>query len=115
MKLILNQNSPWKIMDIISGIPENGVIEIQTVIYSKTTQTAFLYSNIIENSYINGKLSRLLSIIPHYVLIKSLDALLNNKNKFGRTKHCERCLTVLQHRNYLTNTWSSVKTSNCRE
>jgi hypothetical protein len=29
----------------------------------------------------------------HYVLIKSLDALLSNKNKYGKTKHCERCLT----------------------
>ena len=64
MKLIVNQNTPWKMMGIASDIPENGLIEIQNVIYSKTTQPAFLYSNIVENSYINGKLSRLLSIIP---------------------------------------------------
>ena len=51
-------------MDITSDIPENSVIEIRNVIYSKTNQPAFLYSNIVENSYINGKLSRLLSIIP---------------------------------------------------
>ena len=29
----------------------------------------------------------------HYILIKSLDALLSSKNGFGKTKHCERCLT----------------------
>ena len=29
----------------------------------------------------------------HYVLIKSLDALLKGKSGFGKTKHCERCLT----------------------
>ena len=64
MKLVVEQNTPWKMMDTTSDIPENRVIEIQNVIYSKTTQPAFLYSNIIENSYINGKLSRLLSVIP---------------------------------------------------
>ena len=28
----------------------------------------------------------------HYVLIRNLDALLKNKTKYGKTKHCERCL-----------------------
>lgn len=28
----------------------------------------------------------------HYVLIKSLDALVKTKNKYGKTRHCERCL-----------------------
>ena len=64
MKLVVEQNTPWKMMGIDSDIPENREIAIRNVIYSKTTQPAFLYSNIIENSYINGKLSRLLSIIP---------------------------------------------------
>ena len=64
MKLVVEQNTPWKMMGISFEIPENREIEIRNVIYSKTKQPAFLYSNIVENSYINGKLSRLLSIIP---------------------------------------------------
>ena len=28
----------------------------------------------------------------HYILITSLDALLKDKTKYGKTKHCERCL-----------------------
>ena len=64
MKLVVEQNTPWKMMGIDSDIPENREIAIRNVIYSKTKQPAFLYSNIVENSYINGKLSRLLSIIP---------------------------------------------------
>ena len=64
MKLVVEQNTPWKMMGINSDRSENRVVEIRNVIYSKTKQPAFLYSNIVENSYINGKLSRLLSIIP---------------------------------------------------
>ena len=64
MKLVVEQNTPWKMMGIDSDIPKNREIAIRNVIYSKTKQPAFLYSNIVENSYINGKLSRLLSIIP---------------------------------------------------
>ena len=64
MKLVVEQNTPWKMMGISFDIPENREIEIRNVIYSKTKQPAFLYSNIVENSYINGILSRLLSIIP---------------------------------------------------
>ena len=64
IKLVVEQNTPWKMMGINSDMTENRVIEIRNVIYSKTNQPAFLYSNIVENSYINGKLSRLLSIIP---------------------------------------------------
>ena len=64
MKLVVEKNTPWKMMGINSNIPANREIEIRNVNYSKTKQPAFLYSNIVENSYINGKLTRLLSIVP---------------------------------------------------
>ena len=64
MKLVVEKNTPWKMMGINSNIPANREIEIRNVNYSKTKQPAFLYSNIVENSYINGKLTRLLTIVP---------------------------------------------------
>ena len=39
-------------------------VKVRNIDYSKTIQPTFLYCNIVENSYINGKLSRNLSTIP---------------------------------------------------
>lgn len=45
----------------------------------------------------------------HYVLITSLDALLKEKNKYGKTKHCERCLQGFTKKHQLENHLVSCK------
>ena len=39
-------------------------VKVRNIDYSRTIQPTFLYCNIVENSYINGKLSQNLSTIP---------------------------------------------------
>ena len=66
MSLILDRTTPWNLLGLssYSRIRENETLQIRNVIFSKTIEPAFLYSNIVENSYINGKLSRNLATIP---------------------------------------------------
>ena len=57
--------TPWSVFESRSFVLLNKeTLRIKNVDYSKTIQPTFLYSNIVENSYINGKLSRNLSTIP---------------------------------------------------
>ena len=65
MILKINKETPWSVFwsrDHI--IEDNFSLRIRNVNYTETIQPTFLYSNIVENSYINGKLSRNLSTIP---------------------------------------------------
>ena len=66
MSLLVNKTSPWDLIGLGSYniIPQNKTIAIRNVVFSNTIEPAFLYSNIVENSYINGKLSRNLATIP---------------------------------------------------
>ena len=65
MSLIFGKDTPWSIFDKREFIlDENAVYRVKNINYSKTIQPTFMYSNIVENSYINGKLSRNLSTIP---------------------------------------------------
>ena len=66
MSLLVDKTTPWDLIGLGSYniIPQNKTIQIRNVIFSNTIEPAFLYSNIVENSYINGKLSRNLSTIP---------------------------------------------------
>ena len=66
MSLIIDKTTPWGLIGLEShsSIRKNKTLQIRNVIFSKTIEPAFLYSNIVENSYINGKLSRNLATIP---------------------------------------------------
>ena len=66
MSIVADETTPWKMLGFLSSntVSENITFQVQNVNYSNTIRPAFLYSNIIENSYINGKLSRNLSTIP---------------------------------------------------
>ena len=56
--------TPWNLLNILSDINEDTIIKIENIDFSKWIVPSFLYVNIVESSYINGKLSRNLSIIP---------------------------------------------------
>lgn len=58
------KNSLWRLI----GVTEVSAVflrfKVQNVIFENNVIPAFLYVNIVENSYINGKLSRVLDVIP---------------------------------------------------
>ena len=63
--IVGKSDSPWSLLKIFSNFLWDG--EIQRVMnheFAKDLEPAFMYVNIVENSYINGKLSRVLSVIP---------------------------------------------------
>ena len=65
MILSLGRDSPCSVFmknDFI--LRGDDSVKVRNIDYSKTIQPTFLYCNIVENSYINGKLSRNLSTIP---------------------------------------------------
>ena len=65
MLLNVNKETPWSIFISSNTVLEEDVsFRVRNVDFTKTIQPTFLYSNIVENSYINGKLSRNLSTIP---------------------------------------------------
>ena len=65
MNLLLQKNAPWSIFEKRNFILVEGEeLRIKNIDFSQTVNPIFLYSNIVENSYINGKLSRNLSTIP---------------------------------------------------
>ena len=66
MSLIIDKTTPWSLIGLgsHSSIRKNKILQVRNVIFSKSIEPAFLYSNIVENSYINGKLSRNLATIP---------------------------------------------------
>ena len=66
MSLIIDKTTPWSLIGLgsHSNIRKNKTLQVRNVIFSKSIEPAFLYSNIVENSYINGKLSRNLATIP---------------------------------------------------
>ena len=66
LRIKVEENTPWSLTSPkVTNEMQNGqTYRFQNINYSKSVFPAFLYSNIIENSYINGKLSRNLSVIP---------------------------------------------------
>ena len=65
MFLNVTEETPWSIFMFSNTVLEEDVsFRVRNVDYTKSIQPTFLYSNIVENSYINGKLSRNLSTIP---------------------------------------------------
>ena len=57
-------NSPWNLFGISKDVQPNILLEIENQDLLSNTVPAFLYVNIVENSYINGKLSRNLALVP---------------------------------------------------
>ena len=57
-------DSPWEFLRVKEDIIPSTSIEVENVDLLVGIERAFLYVNIVENSYINGKKSRNLSLIP---------------------------------------------------
>jgi len=57
-------DSPWNLFDVRKNIEPNELTEFETRDLLSNIVPAFLYVNIVENSYINGKLSRNLALVP---------------------------------------------------
>ncbi len=58
-------DGPWELMQMKNDFYYLGNSQsIRNVEFSQNIQPGFLYVNIVENSYINGKLSRILSVVP---------------------------------------------------
>ena len=57
-------DSPWNLLGINKDMKPNKLIEIENKDLLSNILPAFLYVNIVENSYINGELSRNLALVP---------------------------------------------------
>ena len=57
-------DSPWNLLGINKDMKPAELIEIENKDLLSNILPAFLYVNIVENSYINGKLSRNLALVP---------------------------------------------------
>ena len=64
--IIAAKDSPWSLIGITDDISGKMELENQNISYELHSETAFLYINIVRNSYINGKLSRNLCALPLY-------------------------------------------------
>ena len=58
------RETPWKILGISKDIVKKHSVEVDNIDFTKWLVPSFLYVNIVENSYINGRLSRNLSTVP---------------------------------------------------
>lgn len=58
----VGEGTPWSLLGVTTSINSQLVIQNQSL--DPGLQPAFLYANVVENSYINGKKSRNLSILP---------------------------------------------------
>ena len=57
-------DTPWNLVGVNKDIQPNILLEIENQDLLSNIVPAFLYVNIVENSYINGKLSRNLALVP---------------------------------------------------
>ena len=55
-------DSPWRLLGVQNDFM--GALSLQNINFDEQQIPVFVYINIIENSYINGKLSRIASVIP---------------------------------------------------
>ena len=67
MRVVINNvNSPWSMLKIDGS--DFNYMKIRKMVknheFGKDLKPAFLYASIVEDSYINGKLSRILAILP---------------------------------------------------
>ena len=64
IKVSNRRGTPWSMLTISNDIKQDEEIRIKNIDFSEWMIPSFLYVNIVESSYINGKLSRNLSTIP---------------------------------------------------
>ena len=65
--LVTQKNdTPWSLLGLSKDIKNNSEVELENRNLFSGIETAFLYVNIVENSYINGRLSRNLCVLPLY-------------------------------------------------
>ena len=57
-------DTPWDLVGVSRDMQPNMRLEIENRDLLCNIEPAFLYANIVENSYINGKLSRNLALVP---------------------------------------------------
>ena len=57
-------NSPWNLFGVSKDVYPDTLLEVENQDLFSNIVPAFLYVNIVENSYINGKLSRNLALVP---------------------------------------------------
>lgn len=59
-------DSPWSMLGINQTdiLPGDNITDIENKSFESKNMLAFLYVNVVESSYINGKLSRVLSVVP---------------------------------------------------
>ena len=57
-------DSPWSLLGLSKDIKNKSEVELENKNLFSGIELAFLYVNIVENSYINGKLSRILTVLP---------------------------------------------------
>ena len=58
------RDTPWKMLGVNKKFESTKQDTVRNVDFTQTLEPAFLYVNIVEQSFLNGKLSRLLSMIP---------------------------------------------------
>ena len=60
------KDSPWSMLGVNQTHinPGDNITDIENKRFESANKVAFLYVNIVENSYINGNLSRILSVVP---------------------------------------------------
>lgn len=56
------KNTPWSLLGVAKD--QTSSFSIPFVNYQSSSCPAFVYASIVENSYINGKLSRVLAVVP---------------------------------------------------
>ena len=59
-----DDKSPWNMIGVNSHITSGVDIIVSNEDFDGCSEPGFLYASIIENSYINGRLSRMLGVIP---------------------------------------------------
>ena len=57
------RETPWSLLRITSDIQESYSVEVDKLDFTNWMVPSILYVNIVENSYINGKLSRNFSTV----------------------------------------------------
>ena len=66
LRIEIRNDSPWSMLgfDYTHIDPGDNYTDIENKSFKSVNKVAFLYANIVENSYINGHLSRVLSVVP---------------------------------------------------
>ena len=56
--------TPWRMLGLEVVLNSEEQVTVKNINFNLNLEPAFLYVNIVENSYINGKMSRVLNLLP---------------------------------------------------